>query len=297
MIHRVGFACVTYSLGLSTSHTFRLANMSEKKLRDAVDRNLRELEAILAWMEEKGLRLFRIGSSFIPFASHPRMTLDWKTMYAPRLAAIGREYASRGFRFSMHPGQYAVLNSPKPEVVERSLAEVRYACDLLDLMQLDESHKVVLHGGGVYGDKRSGVERLEGVLKSAPGALRRRLAIENDDRHYNFADIAGVSIRTGIPAVFDLQHHTLNPCGDVRRLLEDSAQVWMRRPKAHLSSQKPGARPGAHDLMVKREDLETLLDLLPFDADLMVEAKAKEAAALEVLHWLEADGRIISGRA
>jgi UV DNA damage endonuclease len=56
------------------------------------------------------------------------------------------------FRFSLHPGQYNVLNSENPEVVQNTRAELLYSCQVLELMGLDSSHKVVLHGGCRCGD-------------------------------------------------------------------------------------------------------------------------------------------------
>ena len=291
-IERVGFACVTYELGFSTNHTLRLKNLNGTRLEQTIDKNFADFQAILAWMADSGLRLFRIGSSLIPFASHAAMEFDWKSFCAERLESIGQRYAPLGFRFSMHPGQYNVLNSHKQQVVQQAMAELSYSCEVLDLMGLDASHKVILHGGGVYGNKADSIERLERVLRDLPWSVRRRLALENDERYYSFEEIVLVSIRTGIPAVFDLHHHRINPCLQLEKWLHEGAKVWDCTPKVHLSSQKPGARPGSHDLLVHREDLEELLALLPFKADLMVEAKAKELAASLVLEWLSEHERV-----
>lgn len=249
------------------------------------------MERILEIMAEGPLRLFRIGSSFIPFASHVQCDFDWHPFVASRLREIGARYVPMGFRFSMHPGQYTVLNSPDPVVVERALEEVRYSVEVLDLMGLDEEHKVVIHGGGLYGDREGSTARLIEALKNLPDNIRNRLVIENDERYFNLAQIVDVSEKTGIPAIFDLHHHQINP-GDAageeaaRALLLRLRGVWNCRPKVHLSSQKPNARIGAHDEMLHEKDIATLCDILPFEADLMVEAKAKEVAAMAAWQWL-----------
>jgi UV DNA damage endonuclease len=286
MIQRVGFACVMSSQKLSTNHTFRLVSLSPERLQRTVDQNLSDMQAILRWMEPRGLRLFRIGSSFVPFASHPALTWDWEPTCAEALARIGREYEPKGFRFSLHPGQYNVLNSPRQEVVERTLAELAYSCRLLELMGLDSSHKVVLHGGGLYGDPAESRSRLVRVLRSIPEPFLMRLVLENDERYFSFADIVEIGEKAGLPPVFDLQHHLLNPSPEIRSWLRQGGKLWDSLPKVHISSTAPGLRPGAHDLFVRRQDLDLLLKILPFEADLMVKAKAKEEAALKVLGML-----------
>ena len=285
-IGRVGFACVGYDLGWSTSHTFRLASFSESRLVGAVEQNLSDMQSLLEWMQPRGLRMLRIGSSFIPFASHAVMNVDWAARFGSDLAALGRKFSAAGFRFSMHPGQYTVLNSPNPAVVEQAVAELSYAATVLDLMALDASHKVLIHIGGVYGDKVQSTQRLLRVVDTLPAVVRGRLAFENDERHYNFAEVVAISETTGVPAIFDLHHDQLYSCGDRQQWLQRAVRVWDCTPKMHLSSQKPGARAGAHDVLIRCEDLRTLCDCLSFEVDLMIEAKGKEVAALEVLQWL-----------
>lgn len=282
-IQRVGFAAVGYELDWTTNRTFRLANLSPARLAETVAINLDNLEALLDWMQPRGLRLFRLGSSLIPFASHPNLDWDWTTCCAARLRSIGERYAAEGFRFSMHPGQYNVLNSPRPAVVQQAIAELTYSCRVLDLMGLDASHKVILHGGGIFGDRAASTARLCRQIAQLPSSIRQRLVLENDERQFNFEQILEISEATGTPAVFDLHHHQLNSSPDIAALLRRSRAVWDSTPKVHLSSQKHGARPGAHDVMIDRRDFDTLCELLPFEADLMIEAKGKEVAALEVL--------------
>lgn len=284
MIKRIGFACVMHGRKLSTNHTFRLASLSPDRLTQAVSRNLDDLESMLAWMEPSGLRLLRLGSSLVPFASHEVMAFDWEPLCAEGLHRIGARWAAQGFRFSLHPGQYNVLNSTSEDVRRRTVRELVYSCRVLDLMGLDASHKVVLHGGSGGADA---ARRLLQAVEALPDGVRARLVLENDERAFTFADIVSVCGATGLPPVFDLHHHRLNPSQDLPELLERAGVIWSRdarhgRPKVHLSSQRSGARPGAHaDLVVEADALE-LCRVLPFDADCMVEAKHKEAAALRI---------------
>jgi UV DNA damage endonuclease len=283
MLKRLGFACVMSTRPLSTNHTFRLASLSYEKLQQTMQRNLKDLELILSWMDEHDLRLFRIGSSFVPFASHQDMTYSWEDELAGPLEEIGQRYESKGFRFSLHPGQYNLLNSEKSEVIQKTIVELDYSCRVLELMKLDTAHKVIIHGGCFCGDKSNSLQRLVQTIEDLPQRIRSRLVLENDERLFSFADIMSVCEKTNVPPVFDIFHHKLNPCKDIQDLLQKARSLWDSRPKVHISSQKSGARAGKHADYILQQDLEELCTLLPWEADLMVEAKAKEAAALEVL--------------
>ena len=186
----------------------------------------------------------------------------------------------------MHPGQYTILNSPNPAVVASAIAELHYATNVLDLMGLDHSHKVVIHGGGIYGDRIASTDRLKIELERLPLNIKRRLVLENDERLFNLEQILVVAESTGFPVVFDLHHFQINPSDNIGALLNRVARTWDSRPKVHLSSQRPGARIGSHDDFLREEDLAELCRVLPFEADLMVEAKAKELAAMRAWKFL-----------
>lgn len=292
-ISHVGFACITGDGELSTNHTFRLSTLSPESLTVSAHRNLEDMERILFRMAAGPLRLFRIGSSLVPFASHDAVTFDWRPAVAARLRTIGDRYLPLGFRFSMHPGQYTVLNSPTSDVVRRAVAEIDYATTVLDLMGLDQSHKVVIHGGGIYGNRDSSSKRLVQALSELPERLRARLVIENDERYFTLEQILGIAEEVNLPVVFDLHHHRINPGGgSLTELLYRVKATWAVKPKVHLSSQRAAARIGAHDDLLKEADLIDLCEVLPFEADLMVEAKSKDVAAIRAWQWLEANGKI-----
>lgn len=285
-IGNVGFACVLSDGSLSTNHTMRLAALSPAKVAEVAHQNLYDLERILFLMAQGPLRLFRLGGSMVPFASHEAMDFDWRPLIAGRLQAIGRRYAPLGFRFSSHPGQYTILNSPDPQVVSRALAEIAYSCDLLELMGLNHEHKVVIHGGGIYGDRVASTERLVAELSRLPDEIRKRLILENDERLFNLEQILEVGEAVGLPVCFDLHHHQINPgSANLHDLLPRVGKTWDCRPKVHMSSQRPGARIGAHDDLLHEVDMATLAEILPFEADVMVEAKGKEIAALAAWEW------------
>ncbi|MCS7264639.1 MAG: UV DNA damage repair endonuclease UvsE [Armatimonadetes bacterium] len=295
MVRYLGFACVTYAKRWTTNRTFRLANLSEKKVVETVNANLDDMERILAWMAKfPSLRLFRIGSSLIPFASHEKFRFDWRKLFGERLKEISEKFLPLGFRFSMHPGQYIVINSPSLKIYRRAVSEIIYSCQVLDAMSLDNSHKVIVHGGGIYGDKVESLSRLAKRLKCLPEEFRKRIALEHDEHCFSFADIVSVCEEVGVAPVFDWHHQSLLPTMDLERWLLRAKALWDGIPEVHISSQKPNASAGAHDLFVRTKDLRGLIASLPFVFDLMIEAKAKEVAALKVRGWLKRNNALLT---
>jgi UV DNA damage endonuclease len=111
----------------------------------------------------------------------------------------------------------------------------------------------------------------------------RYLALENDERVWTVAEVAGVADVLGVAAICDNLHHRLNPGGiSLREALDITLPTWKARaarPKLHLSSQDPSKRPGAHAYTVSPGDRHALLEALDGrEADVMIEAKGKEEA-------------------
>jgi UV DNA damage endonuclease len=279
---RLGYPTQNLTIPASTNRTLRLANLGDaEKVRAWVRENLLGLETILQWNAEHGVNLFRIGQSLIPFASHPAFPYDWEAEHGDDLRGIGALARSRGIRLSMHPGQFIQPSSLRPEVSERSLAELRYVARVFHLIGSSDS-VIVLHMGGAYEDRAASTARFVETVRSETGVLRY-LALENDERLWTVADIVQTACSLGVPAITDAFHHGLNPGGlALREALDHSLPTWeMRdaRPKIHLSSQNPEKQAGAHAYSVDREDWHALLAALDGrDADVMVEAKGKEQA-------------------
>ena len=240
--------------------------------------NLDALEAILRWNEQHGVEVFRVTSNLIPFGSHPVNGLAWWEEYAARFEQIAGLVRRSGARLSTHPGQYTVLSSERPEVVEAAVAELEYQNRLLDSFGTDASHKIVVHVGSV--------ERFEtGFARLSDGA-RSRLVVENDERTA-LDQVLPLAERIGVPVVLDVFHHRLAPSLDglsTRELVLRTAETWKEvdgRQKIHFSTQAPGKRPGAHAETIDLDAFAELVDEvgdLPLDC--MLEVKDKEQSVL-----------------
>lgn len=281
---RIGYACVNTMFRESASRTFRLASYSEDRAREVTASNLAALGRILAWNVENGISYFRISSGTVPLASHPVMAFDWRSAFAGELAALGVFARDHDMRLTMHPGQYTLLNSPREEVVQNSIDELAYHADLLDLMGMDDTHKIQLHVGGVYGDKVAATRRFVDVHRELPEGVRRRLVIEHEERHYCLADLMLIHEATGVPIVFDVFHHRLYNSGEsVGEALALVAPVWEGHGPMMVdySTQDPAKRWGAHAVSIDVDDFAALVpELARHEPDVMLEIKDKEQSAL-----------------
>ncbi len=279
---RLGYPTQNLTIPAGTNRTLRLANLRDKdKVRGLVRENIAGLTKILPWNAKRGIWLFRMGQAMIPFASHPDFPYDWEEEHGPELRRAGMLARELGIRLSMHPGQYIQPGSLKPEVVERSLAELRYVARLFDLIGSTDS-VLVLHMGGAYEDRAATARRFAEVMRPETGVLRY-LALENDERVWTVPEIVETARVLGIPAITDAFHHGLNPGGlDLEEALDLSLPTWEARgdrPKLHLSSQDPEKQPGAHAYSVNLADWHALeYALRGREVDVMVEAKGKEHA-------------------
>jgi len=286
---KIGYPCINRSLPCRSGGTFRLASFSEERLIETVNANLDCLEDMLRFNVEHGLLFLRLTSDLIPFASHPICRFDWVGHFSPRFEKIGRLIKRHGMRIVMHPDQFVVLNSPRPDVVERSVAELRYHARLLDAMRLGPSAKLQIHLGGLYGDKESALDRFIQKYLILDDRIRARLCIENDDRLFSLADCLQVHRAVGIPVIFDTFHHSLLNEGETPgQAVRLAADTWRRRDGVLLvdySSQQPGMRPGVHAETIDLRHFRLTLRKMDFqDCDVMLEIKDKEASALRALN-------------
>jgi UV DNA damage endonuclease len=284
---KIGYPCSNLTIDCSASRTFRLASYSPEKFIATVEANLDCLERMLRWNIANGIRFFRISSDTVPFASHPVMTVDWQREFAGRFAELGGLIAGAVMRINVHPGQYNILNSPRPDVVERTVNELIYHAELLDLFGLDHTHKVQIHTGGVYGDKPSAIQAFIDRYPALPEVVRKRLVIENDERQYTLADNLIIHAATGIPLLFDVFHHRLYNNGEsLEEAFDRFIPTWQGhgRPMMDYSSQHPEKQAGAHTPSIDLDDFAGVMTLLgDRKVDVMLEIKDKETSALRAM--------------
>jgi UV DNA damage endonuclease len=309
---RLGFAVKVLGAGGLPSHDTRRWQ-SGPSLGASLDR----LAAILAYLDDAGIRFYRFATGLAPYASHPELTAfrDAPARHAERLAAVGERARASGIRLTSHPGQYTVLNSEEPEVRRLAAVELEVQAELMDGMGLGPESVAVLHVGGAAGGAGAALDRFVAGFETLSDAARARLAVENDDRSFALADVLRLSERIGRPVVWDvLHHHCHDPAGiPDREALALALATWPEgvTPKIHYSSPKTAAeerrrRVGrrverslvlpqlrAHADVIDPIGFEHFLTATAAgarDFDVMLEAKAKDLALLRLREQLAARG-------
>jgi UV DNA damage endonuclease len=265
--------------------------------------SLQYLRQVFAYLDEMAIRMYRMASGLAPYATHP----DHPEFHGQveecsgELAELGATARRLGVRLSFHPSQYIVLNAPDDDLAARSAADVEVQAAILDAMGLDDEAVVVLHVGGVYGDREAALARFARRYEQLSPAARRRLVLENDDGRFGVRDVLRLHERIGTRVAFDVHHfHCYNPDGittaSAARACLETWESWTARPKVHFSSPRTdwGFRYGsegeshtpnwrAHaefaDPFSFIEFYRSLADTAP---DVILEAKAKDIAVAQL---------------
>jgi UV DNA damage endonuclease len=299
---KIGYPCINNSIPRNAPSTFRLASYSEGKLVQTVKNNLIYLNKLLRYNVKNELLFFRISSDIIPFASHPICKFAWYKYFQSELLEIGDYIKKYNIRISMHPDQFIILNSPSEKIVQNSINELRYHCMLLDVMHLDETAKVQIHIGGVYGIKMEAIDRFIKTYNLVGHSIKKRLIIENDDHLYTLRDCLYIHQQTGIPILFDSFHHECYNNGEsLKSTLRAAMATWDRKrdglPMVDYSSQDMGNEIDVNNKNRKKGRHAQAIDLTSFekflnetaglDFDVMLEIKDKEKSALKALCTLK----------
>ena len=272
--------------------------------------SLAYLRDIFGYLQRQNIHFYRLSGQLAPYLTHPTMPHFHRQIDEcwNELAAIGDMARQQRLRLTMHPGHFIQLSSADATRVERSSQELTVCTALLDAMGLRAEAVVVIHIGGIYGDKQASLERFVRNYLTLSPTVRQRVALENDDRSFDLQDLLWVHKRTGVRIVLDVLHQRcLNAGGySLTEALALALTTWPgdQQPKIHFSSPRTELRylyqnrerrlamplPNQHsDFIDPFSFIEFLrsaqaANLRPFD--MMLEAKAKDLALLRLRQHL-----------
>lgn len=219
---RIGFACKIQEShdkaapGLNTGTTTitwlnnQTRDVAVAKLWGILDKNTNAIRKQLDWISKlpHSQRMFRLSSDLLPAYTHD----DWSWFYwqpdvvselEARFAQIGDLARQHDIRLSFHPGQFCVLASDNPEIVENSIQEFEYHCDLIRYMGYGrefQDFKCNVHIAGKQGP--DGIKR---AMTKLSREARNTLTIENAE--FTWGIDASLELVDTCALVLDIHHH------------------------------------------------------------------------------------------
>jgi len=268
----------------------KIGDSKKEFLFTLIQHNIAALKQAIEYCSEHKIGCFRINSQFLPCYTHSEVgyTLD---EIAPSLKPLFSEIKNLkknlNIRLSMHPDQFVVLSTPHINVLKNSIAEIEYQNMLGDLVGVDV---INIHGGGVYGDKKTALKRFEKAFFTLSSSAQKKLTLENDDKSYTPKDLIPLCHYLDIPLVYDVHHHRCLPDGNtIEYTTEKVLETWKREPLFHLSSPAYGWKGGKifkhHDYINPNDFPKNWLTIDPLTIE--IEAKAKDLAILRLMKDLK----------
>lgn len=294
---QLGLCCLNITLRGQKPSVFCSRKMIIRKIEEdgiqslklKIIQNLNDLYEMIKWNEQHGIKVLRISSELFPHISNPKVEGYDMEFADAILKKIGEYARSLNHRLTFHPGQYNVVGTPNEATFQQTINDLSYHAEVLDRMGMGADSVMVVHGGGLYGDKEKTIERWCENYKRLPEPIRRRLVLENCERCFSIEDCLYVSEKVDVPVVFDTHHFScyniLHPDETFQKAdnyIEAILNTWKRRgikPKFHVSEQGSG-RTGHHSDFI--ELIPNYLLEIPekygCEVDIMIEAKKKELA-------------------
>ena len=308
---QLGFACINTELRekeIFCSRTTRLKTIKDKGIdyvKDLITKNLRDLKTLIKWNYQNGIRIMRMSSEMMPHFTNPRIERYSFDFALDELREIGKMARLYKQRLTFHPGQFNVLSTKDENVFQNTFNDLKWHADIMDAMSLDQDSIMVIHGGGLYGDKEKAIERFITNFKRLDENIQKRLVLENCEKCYNIEDVLYISKQLNIPVIFDTHHYNcyninkekknIQVCDfdkgkklkEAKKYIPQILESWKRRnikPKFHISEQRPDSRLGSHSDYIKiiPEYLLEIPKKYKMDIDIMIEAKMKEKSVFRL---------------
>lgn len=295
---RIGYVSQNLTNNITPSHTITVSNLNkiqtkEKKIQRLVEigkTNLKNTLDILKWNVEQGIYVYRLSSKLIPLATFEGFKWDYLTLLKEDFKKVGDFIRQNKIRVSAHPDHFSVMNTPNKDIFRNTIRDLEYHVDFLTAMGLDQRYKLVVHVGGVYGDKSYGKANFVDNFYQLPQRIQNRITLENDDKSYTLQDVIEIYNIINIPIVLDVHHFDVNHQGKELEVsqVEQVFNTWNQEyfpPKIHFSTPRNETQKRAHAEYINPKDFKKFVKLvtpLQRDFDVMLEAKAKDLAVIKL---------------
>lgn len=223
-------------------------SVAEQRLWDLMVHNIESIRLLVDRVGDldERRRMVRLGSDILPVYTHERWSYFWQRAdvraYAEReLQRVGELGRSKQVRLSFHPGQFCVLASEHPGIVQRSIEEFEYHADMARWMgygQQFQDFKINVHISG-----KKGAAGIKEVLPQLSTEARNCITIENDETKHGLDE--SLLLVDDCALVLDIHHHWVR----TGEYIEPNDQRVSR-----IKDSWRGVRPAMH-YSISREDV------------------------------------------
>jgi len=259
--------CKKYNTGSTTVAWLNRQSqqVAEEKLWDLMKNNIESIRLLVERVGslDEDLRMVRLSSDILPVYTQPTWSWFWRLSdvrgYCERaFKQVGDAARKNNVRLSFHPGQFCVLASDSPDIVNRSIEEFEYHADMARWMGYGQSFqdfKINVHISGRQGP--AGIKRA--LTRLSPEA-RNCITIENDEISWGID--ASLELVNDLALVLDIHHHWVKT-GEyieadddrIKRVIDSWRGV---RPVIHYSVSREDVLVG--HCAATRPELEPLLE-------------------------------------
>ena len=294
-------------------------DVAEQRLWDIMVHNIAAYKRLIEYVGSlpPQLRMVRLGSDVLPVYTQHEWSYYWRkpdvrAYCETEFAKVGDTARALDVRLSMHPGQFTVLASDNPDIVERSIEEFEYHVDCIRWMGYGQSFqdfKCNVHISGRQGP--AGIKHA--VDKRLSPEARNTITIENDENKWGIEH--SLELVDTCALVLDIHHHWCREGEYIRPTDSRFARVidsWRgERPVIHYSYSRNEHLPEGFDHVLKPEMPQLLangykkaklrahsdyypnkscnewaLSFLDY-ADIMCESKCKNLASIDLYKYKE----------
>ena len=242
-------------------------SVAEDRMLDIATHNMQSAYNLVDYVSTlpENRRMVRLGSNQLPAATHENWSYLWQDptnikMLEEGFAKVGRHARDKDVRISFHPGQFCVLASDRPEVVERSIDEFEYHATMARYMGYGkefQDFKINVHISG-----RQGAEGIIKVLPRLSTEALNTITIENDEMCHGLDE--SLKLKDHLALVLDIHHHWIRneeyiqPEDDrVKEVIDSWRGV---RPAMHYSYSRDEHLPATDDTHTNMHDIVGLLE-------------------------------------
>ena len=275
IIINLGLVCMRKGRGFKKGFVGKTAvqsadkSIKRKKLLKASLYNLHETISNIEYCINNNIYNYRISSNIIPFDDF------WEWQSEPQILALMKKISQYDISLTIHPSQYTVLNSNNPSVVSNSIDILSHHYNLCKLMGIQH---IILHTGGIYGDKKASMLRFVENYNKLPTKIQQLIRLENC-HYYDIDDIISINSLCNVDICFDLHHErvingtqTLQQYVDKLTTVDD---INNNQTVCHISSGKSTT----HDNYISNDDMQLFQQVFDgFNCIVEVEAKYKDLA-------------------